>query len=554
MTSSVLAADAGLKFPELEEYLATLDFNLMPTVMERSKYVRAGYEESYRAALKSAEEAGEEVLTEVQRQLCRSDLYFLAIHALEWRHFRCDWGFVACKMVEWDPYGCLDLWAREHYKTSTISIARTIQEVLIDPEITIAIFSFSSKLAQSILSPIAEELLNNDFLKGIFPDILWQEKPDRNWSIQDGIQVHRRSRRRERTIEAWGLIDSQPVGKHYDIRKYDDIITEKEVNTVEMVKKAMKAWELSLSLGVSPVPGVSEGGKEAYIGTRYRYDDPYSHIIKRGIVRPRIIPGEYKDMDGQWTGVGPLWDEKTIQGKRKSFGPSTYASQILQDPASAEKKRLQREDLRRWDNSDLKNLNLYILSDPAGERKKGSDNSALAVIGYGADDNYYLVDMVRRQMGQLERKDQIFHWVKKYEIQVSLIEAHGKDSEILFIEDYQDREHFHFPIVKIADPTPKNDRIADFIDLCKGGRFFFPHEIPHVNTEGEQEDLMEVLIEEELLRWPFVNKDDGIDVLAHITRPAAKENMVKPRLSMDDNLPGLCDSSMDYFDDGSEPW
>ena len=542
------SVDAGLRFPELEEYLVKLDFDMMPEVMRKAGAVRAAYEEYYVQVLGEAEKAGNEVLVEVQRELCRSDLYFLCVYAMNWNHFRCDWGFVACKMVEWEPYGHIDLWAREHYKTSTISIARTIQEVLNDPEITVAIFSFSSKLAQTILSPISEELLNNDFLKSIFPDILYKDKPDRNWSIQDGIQVKRKSRRRERTVEAWGLIDSQPVGKHYNIRKYDDIITEKEVNTVEMVKKALKSWEHSLSLGVSPVKGVSEGGKEAYIGTRYRYDDPYSHIIKRGIVKTRIIPGEYKDSEGNWRGEGPLWSPDTIQLKRKSFGPSTYASQILQDPASAEKKRLTREDLRRWDGADYKNMNLYILSDPAGERKKGSDNTAMAVIGYGADDCYYLVDMIRRQAGIEERRNILFDWNKKLDIQATLIEVHGKDSEILYMEDYQNREHFHFPIIKIADPTPKNDRIADFIDLCKNGKFFFPPEIPHVNTDGEREELLEILIEEELLRWPFVNKDDGIDVLAHITRPAAKENMVKPRLSLGDDLPSTCDSSMDMFD------
>jgi hypothetical protein len=518
--------------------------------------IRQHYEEYYRKELMKAHRKGEEARDALMRKFCLEDLYFLCVYVLGWEHMRTDWDFARCWEVYWEPDEHLDLWAREHRKTSIITTGKTIQEILEDPELTFGFFAFNTTIAEDMLFAIMQELESNEKLKALFPDVLWADpkKEAPSWSKQKGILVKRKSNRRERTIEAWGLVDSQPTGKHYDRLIFDDLVTDKNVTTPEQVQKVIRGWELSQNLGVTPIEGVTKGGVRRYIGTRYSHDDPYSEIIRRNVVTLREYAGEYKDKDGNWMGIGPLWGRDVIGMKRTTMGPRTYACQILQRPEEASHGVFERSFVRPWSAENYRNMNLYLFADPAGERKKGSDRTAIMIIGLGADRNYYWVTGVRRQMGYAERKALIFKWNQDYPILINFIEVHGKDTEIVGMREEMQRLNFHFDIEKLSDPTPKKDRISDWISLCKEGRFFFPNHIGHRSDEGVDENLVNVIIEEEALRWPAILHEDGIDCLSHITRPRARELMMAPRISGMEDIPETCDNSMDMFDMDTEDY
>jgi hypothetical protein len=56
--------------------------------------------------------------------------------------------------VQAAPNGYLDLWGREHGKSSLITFGLTIQDILNDPEITVGIFSYSRPIAKAFLRQI----------------------------------------------------------------------------------------------------------------------------------------------------------------------------------------------------------------------------------------------------------------------------------------------------------------------------------------------------------------------------------------------------------------
>lgn len=107
------------------------------------------------------------------RHLCQTDLYFLLRYVLGRADVENPWIFARCREVQADPDGMLDLWAREHYKSTIITYALTIQDILNDPEITVGIFSHTRPIAKGFLRQIKREFEANQQLRTWFPEILW---------------------------------------------------------------------------------------------------------------------------------------------------------------------------------------------------------------------------------------------------------------------------------------------------------------------------------------------------------------------------------------------
>lgn len=177
------------------------------------------YYDTLFAALRAEEGAAVEALAKLGRQ----DLFFLLTRLLGRKDINRDWLFDRCREVQADPDGHLDLWSREHYKSTIITYGLTIQDILNDPEVTIGIFSHTRPIAKAFLKQIMQEFERNQLLKDLYPDVLWQEprKEAPSWSLDNGIIVKRKTNPKEATIEAWGLVDGQPTSKHFTRLVYD---------------------------------------------------------------------------------------------------------------------------------------------------------------------------------------------------------------------------------------------------------------------------------------------------------------------------------------------
>ena len=99
------------------------------------------------------------------------DRFFLLAFTLGRRDMLHPWLFARCREVEKNPDNHLDLWARGHYKSTIITYAGAIQAVLVNPEITIGIFSHTRPIAKSFLRQIKRELEGSEKLNQLYPDV-----------------------------------------------------------------------------------------------------------------------------------------------------------------------------------------------------------------------------------------------------------------------------------------------------------------------------------------------------------------------------------------------
>lgn len=465
----------------------------------------------YAIMLEDAAEQGPEVVKGVLRFLSQNDLFFLLTNVLNRKDADNDWCFDRCEEVQEAPDGYLDLWSREHYKSTIITFAKTIQDILIDPDLTVGIFSHTRPIAKAFLRQIKREFENNKVLLDIFPDVMWPDPQHESpkWSEDEGIIIRRSSNPKEATVEAWGLVDGQPTSKHYKLMVFDDVVTRESITSPEMIEKTTKAWEDAQNLTVS-----DGSGKIRHIGTRWHFADTYREIIKRGSAIPRIHTEVDKD------GNLALWTPEIQAKKRKDMGPYTYACQIKQDPGESVREGFKREWLLYWPADTAKGMNIYILCDPAGEKKKENDYTVFMVIGTLSDENYYTIRMIRDRLNLVERGDILFRLHREYkkisrEVKVGY-EKYGKDSDIEYYQERMTRENYRFRIIPLGGAVAKNDRIRKLIPLYEAGRMFLPDRQMYTNYEHETIDMVQTFIEEEYLWFPFPTHDDMLDCQARI--------------------------------------
>lgn len=413
-----------------------------------------------------------------------NDRFFLTTGLLQRKDALHPWLFDRCREVEAEPDDCLDLWSREHYKSSFITFAGSIQEVVIDPEITIGIFSFNKEIAAKFVDQIKEELQRNELLKQCYPDVFY-EKPESEsplWSTAKGLKVRRKTNPKEATWEPHGLTKGQPIGRHFALRIYDDIITLDFVTNPKMVDKATQGWELSDNLG-SNQPG--KPARRWHIGTRYSFADTYGVILDRKILKPRIYPATD---NGKITGK-PVFFEQSVWEEKKKTQKSTLSAQLLQNPAAGNEAMFRME----WFKSYLIRpavLNVYIMGDPSkGDVSTDSDNTAIVVIGYDANGNKYLLDGYCHKMRQSERWSNLKRlrrkWVNMPGVQSVSVgwERYGQESDKEYFEEKMKLDGNIFDLAELnwtrKGGQSKTDRVERLQPHIEDGSFFFSHRVWH---------------------------------------------------------------------------
>lgn len=428
-----------------------------------------------------------------------NDRFFLLTGLLNREDAIHPWLYDRCREVDANPDGYLDLWARGHYKSTVITFAGSIQELLVDPNIRIGIFSHTQEVSRPFLSQIKEELENNEDLKLTYPDVLWRNprKEAPSWSVDGGITVKRSINPKECTVEAHGLINGMPTGRHFPLLVYDDIITERNVTNPEQIKKATTQVEMSDNLGVG------DGTRKWFVGTRYSFADSYQYFIDEEVVIPRVHPAtDNGRLDGNPVFLTPeTWDAK------KKAQRSTIAAQMLQNPIAGQENTFRTKWLRPYWIRPIM-CNVYIMCDPSKGRSRTSDRTAIAVVGIDANGNKYLLDGYCHRMQLSERWKYLKNLWKKWKAMPGVqavrvgYERYGMQSDDEYFEERMRKEGVRFEIIILnwtgeVGRQSKANRVERLEPDFRNGSFFVPGKIWRAGANAD-------------CRWFFEDDSDEI--------------------------------------------
>lgn len=479
----------------------------------------------------SKEEVAIEILREKRRWMCRNDLFYLCkvtgndkivelpsifepfcddVSLMNWAivhygMFGGSEGMLKVDEVTNDPYTDLYfermyLCYRAFYKTTIVTKVHSLQLLLNFPNIRICLEHNKQDTSSDNLNTIKGYFLNTK-VGEYFPEYI---VPGKEWGNLGGFSVGCKTdySRSEDSIEAVG-VGAEKTGRHWDVRKSDDSVTQDSVNTEELIKKT-KDNDARFIAGHFTNPKLKF---QDYSGTRYHYADLYSE--KKTNPRIRLVEIPLTDDGGNPTHPERFTPEDIVNIRAGIDDDWVFNCQMQLKPEDPAKKRFAPEMIRYWEEIQ-KGLVHYLLVDPANEKKKKSDYTAMTVVGVGLS-NYFVVDMLRDKLGPEERIQTAIGLIKRYNIKDVGWEKVGLGNDTFYLEERRRAENLFFRIVEIkADTRSKVDRIRDIlVPQYTNGQWLWPKKgkiVYHSRFEDRNVDMTNEL-EMEFLNFPGKHED-----------------------------------------------
>jgi len=503
---------------------------------------------------KERAENGDEYAEGVARHLFRglflSDLFFIL-------YFVCgntvaNHPFVVqrCRDVESGPKDMtLDVWAREHFKSSIITEAETLQyhanPTAWHPKIkdgSTCFLSATAKLAKKILANMMEIMKNEaQFLNFMFPHVpekgywgpFW-ENPEAQapmWNVDRGVKLRRQSGGHTPSMFAAGLEEGMPTGDHYGRLIFDDITNPEVAESPQRMHDLKKKFDVAQNIGMM-------GGHGRVVGTFYHFADPLVYVRDKKKINSeeplyyhRIIPAT---TDGSPNGLPVLLSQAELDKKKTE---STFYSQQLCNPVPESTRRLQGSLLKDINPEHIPaNILKVMVVDPAGKREDGrGDNWAMGVIGIepNVDDlgasNFYITDFMVERISEAEGPLLVAQmYIRGGMIHMLAIEKVGLSTAEIHVANALKPHGRHLSI------EAKNLMTVNPAKRTKETRIEQALSWPLLNGKVHISTSVAVAyrdkLREEMDSFPYGANDDGIDMLSYALRDVLQNQTVKSML------------------------
>lgn len=430
----------------------------------------------------------------------------------------------------------LILLPRSTFKSTIATIAYPMWRLCRDPNLRILIISDTEKNAGRFLSEIKNHFQQNEMFRSVFSEMIPPNFNKEVWSKTEIRVANRTAIWREPSIDAIGL-GGGAESRHYDLIIGDDTITEKAIYSDTEMEKAIE-WTGGLeSLLVKPRDEIF------WIGSRKRLNDLYDAIIQKfggGKDTPEVDIGPHAVRKGGMLiySRSAIENGKSVFPERIGIGflnrlsktdPHRYNSQYANNPISSGLNFFRPQDIQFFEWTDEGNILIpgreegdedVVLSpfqlermtiyDPSKAEKNSSSKQGLLTVGKGdGPERFVLAGRVDHYPPD-EAIEELYRHYEQWRPGNVAIEHRGFQGSIKYwLEEKSMREGLpQLPVVEWPfegsqkAQWSKIERIRGLVPMFRAGYVFLAPELR--NSE----------LHEELLYYPNVKWDDGVDAMA----------------------------------------
>lgn len=322
-------------------------------------------------------------------------------------------------------------------------------------------------------------------------------------------------------------VGGTPIGKGADIFIIDDPIRSRADVESQLKRDELKAWYSS-----SVLTRLEGQGGIILMHQRWHEDDLAGWLLSEHaddgwvvLNFPALIETEDDkliDSLGRDFGevlIPELHSYEKLIRLRDTMAPRDWLSMYQGQPRSMSGDEFTESHIQRYEQSPDRvrsSCNVYILVDPATTKKKTSDFTSMAVLGVGADGNFYILDGVRERLDLAERTATLMDLHRRWRPNIVGYEGYGMSADIQHIQAEQERSNYRFPIVELQSRVKKLERIRRLIPDMGNGKWYAPKDgIVKVDANGNEYDFVKDLLEE-MLAFPVGRHDDALDSVSRI--------------------------------------
>lgn len=186
---------------------------------------------------------------------------------------------------------------RGHLKSSLVTVAWAIQQLLRNPDYRILIRNAVWDQSRRFLGQI-QGYLEDSKLPLIFGAFT---SPKAIWTKEELEIRQRKVKKASPSIMTAGL-ETSLTGLHFDIIIDDDLVNDKNTSTKEQIQKVIDVYNDSFNL-------LDRGGIHVVVGTRWNVRDLYGHILAtdagtvNGVEVKKDIPEAWREAYNRWTQI-----------------------------------------------------------------------------------------------------------------------------------------------------------------------------------------------------------------------------------------------------------